>query len=55
MNAKCENTKHDYVHVSNREDMANQYGVRWNASRVTVYCKKCGHVSQDSIANRSAV
>lgn len=49
---KC---KHEFTHIVNQEEMLNQYKSRWVASRVTVYCKKCGKVTLDEIRNNSAI
>lgn len=35
--------------------MVNQYKARWTASRVTIYCKKCGKIAKDSIENSSGI
>ena len=50
-----EKCNHEFTHVSNREYMTNQYHKNWKASRVTVYCKKCGKVTLDRIENNSGV
>ncbi len=51
-----EQCTHEFIHVSDKEDMINQYKYRWVATRVIIYCcKKCGKVALDEIKNNSAV
>lgn len=47
--------QHYFIHIITDEEMLNQYGKRWRASRIVIYCQKCGKIVKDRIENSSAV